>query len=136
MNRRERRHFLAAGVEGLETADLGEVDCELSSHLGGHEGMRDAALFEKFLQCGKVQPDFLGDDVERRAGSDGGEKVGHEGVEAETGIGRHARSGTDSEDGGVFPCVKRDAAMREHAALGGAGGTGGHRQDQALFVHQ
>ena len=55
--------FLAAGDKALQRV-VGDIVHKRTAHLRGHKRMRDAVLFEVFVQRNQVEAQFLGDDIQ------------------------------------------------------------------------
>ena len=123
--RRETGHLLATRGQDLESLAAREVDGELGGHLRGHEGVGDAVLLIVVVEGHQVEPDVFRDDMERGAGAERIPQVAHEGVEAETGVGRG--TGFRPETGAFRGVAGEggDVSVREHTALGGASGAAG-----------
>ena len=133
MGKREGGHFFAAGVHDFQPFAVRIVDGKLGSHLGGHEAVRDAVILEELVQGRKIQAYFFRNDVQRCTRHQRSIQVSYKGIEAETGVGRHTGIPRDAGVGGVVLGKERHVAVRNHAALGRAGGAAGVEQDKEVF---
>ena len=123
--RSETGEFLSSGIEDFQGRIVREIECVLSGHLRGHQEVRDMVSGKESIQGGKVQADFIRNDVQGGSGSEAGGKVTHAGVEAETGIGCCIGIQAHAQGQGIAPSIDGDVAVAELYALGDSGRTAG-----------
>ena len=95
--------------------------------------MRDAVGLEIGVEGDQVEPDLFGYDMDRGSGDQDSPQVAHEGVEAETGVGRHHGLGTEAELGVGNLAEGADVTVGEHTAFRRSRGSAGIEEDDQVF---
>ena len=94
--------------------------------------MRDVVPDEEGVHGGKVQPEFLRDDVQGGAGGQGRVDVAHARVEAEAGVGGGMGFRRDAQGGGVAARIDGDVPVAQLHAFRDTGGAAGVQEDEPL----